>query len=192
MKAEDFWLLTFDLALQHVKVKTPGKTPVTVQVHGEVLHEWRWGLKVTEFAKCACSYVLDCLRYCPFSLVSFKSYDRQWWFEFSNSLKSIFTTVANNRNNLFGRIHAADADVSKAFITSISILINQIEGSTPVCGSLLPPLYAKDTGKRFLSEDRYSKDTRKVSNIASTYMIYPRRNSIHIITRQTNYVSTYF
>ena len=131
MKAEDFRLLTFDLALQHVKVRTPGKTPVTVQIHGEVLHEWRWGLKVTEFAKCACSYVLDCLRYCPFSLVSFKSYDRetrrQWRFEFNNSLKFIFTTVANNLNNLFGRIYFADADVSKAFITSISILINQTQ-----------------------------------------------------------------
>jgi hypothetical protein len=116
---------------------------------------------------------------------------RQWWFEFSNSLKSIFTTVANNRTDLFGRIHAADADVSKAFIMSTSILINQTEGSTPVCGSLLPPLYVKDTGKRLLSEDRYRKDKRKVSNIASTYVIYPRRNSIHIITRQTNYVSMY-
>ena len=130
MKAEDFWLLTFDLALQHVKVTTPGKTPVTVQVHGEVLHEWSWGIKVTEFVKHACSYVLDCLRYCPFSLASFKLYDRetrrQWQSEFSNSLKFMFTTIATNLNNLFGRIYTADADVPKHFITSTSILINPL------------------------------------------------------------------
>lgn len=189
MKAEDFWLLTFDLALQHVKVRTPGKTPVTVQVHGEVLHEWSWGIKVTEFAKRACSYVLDCLRYCPFSLVSFKSYDRetsrQWRFEFNNSLKFIFNTVANNLNKLCGRLYAADADVSEDFITPTFIFINQTGGFTPVCWSLLPSVYVKDTGKRLLSENRYTKDTRNVSNTARTYMIYPRRNSIHIIIRQS-------
>jgi len=46
-------------------------------------------------------------------------------------------------NNLFGRVCAEDADVSKTFIMSTSILINHTKGSTPVCESLLPSCVCK-------------------------------------------------